>query len=243
MTDCWRLLQHFDAEPGFNMAVDEQLLLGGSSMPALRFYTWKPDALSLGYFQRWIDVPAAEQAGAVVRRLTGGGAIHHARELTFSLTAPLDHPLYRGPVRASYERVHRAIATVLADYGVRASLRGEQAVTSDAPQTGMCFHKSTDLDLVWDQGKGLGSAQRRTAGRVLHHGSIKLGKTSLEPGIASLESHAPELEPRELAEAMLAAFPELLEMKFEHDELAAQELDRAQTRSNHFRSSTFLHRR
>jgi len=243
LTDCWRLLQHFDAEPGFNMAVDEQLLLGGSSMPTLRFYTWKPDALSLGYFQRWVDVPAAEEASIVVRRLTGGGAIHHARELTFSLTAPLDHPLYRGPVRESYERVHRAIAMVLADYGARASLRGEQVVTSDVPETGMCFHKSTDLDLIWDAGKGLGSAQRRTAGRVLHHGSLKLGTTELETGIASLESHAPELEPEELARALQAAFPELLGMKLERGELAPSELDRAQSRSNHFRSSTFLHRR
>ena len=242
MTDRWRLLQHFEAEPGFNMAVDEQLLEGGHS-PTLRFYTWKPDALSLGYFQRWTDVPAAENAGVVVRRLTGGGAIHHARELTFSLTAPVTHPLYRGPVRDSYRRVHDAIAAVLLKYGVRAELRGEQAVRSDLADTGMCFHKSTDLDLVWDGGKGLGSAQRRTGGRVLHHGSIKIGCTNLEPEISTLNAHAGELTAEELAQALRAAFPGLLGFELQPEELTRDERERAEARAAHFRSSSFLHRR
>ena len=56
----------------------------------------------------------ATRAGALVRRITGGGAIHHQRELTFSLGLPLDHPLYAGPVAASYERVHALIAAALA---------------------------------------------------------------------------------------------------------------------------------
>ncbi len=242
MTDRWRLLQHFEAEPGFNMAVDEHLL-GGGQFPTLRFYTWKPDALSLGYFQRWTDVPAAEKAGVVVRRLTGGGAIHHAEELTFSFTAPVTHPLYRGPVRDSYERVHDAIAAVLLEFGVHAELRGDQVVRSDVANTGMCFHKSTDLDLVWDGGKGLGSAQRRTGGRVLHHGSIKIGRTDLEPGISTLRSHASELTPENLAKGLRARFPELLGMEMEPDELTPGELARAEARAEHFRSSSFLHRR
>ena len=111
--ETWRLLESWDAEPGFNMALDEALLGRGGPSPTLRFYTWHPDTLSLGYFQRWRDVAGIEHAGSVVRRMTGGGAIHHANELTFSIAAPLDHPLYRGAVAASYERVHALIAEAL----------------------------------------------------------------------------------------------------------------------------------
>ena len=102
----WRLLTTWDGEPGWNMALDEALLQGRAARPTLRLYTWRPAALSLGYFQRWSDVPAAAAAPAVVRRLTGGGAIHHDLELTFSIAAPADHPLYRGELANSYGRVH-----------------------------------------------------------------------------------------------------------------------------------------
>ena len=225
------------------MAVDEALLQSGAAPPTLRFYTWSPAALSLGYFQRWTDVPAAERAGTVVRRLTGGGAIHHARELTFSLTAPENHPLYRGPVRASYERIHTAIATVLSEFGIEAQLRGEGSVSSDQAETGMCFHKSTDLDLIWNRGKGLGSAQRRTGGRVLHHGSIKIGASEFEPGIATLDCKAQDLSAEDLAERLIARFPSLLGLETSPGQLSSEELTGARARCSYFCSAEFLHRR
>jgi lipoate-protein ligase A len=164
----WRLITTWGAAPGFNMGLDEALLESAGSPPTLRFYTWHPATLSLGYFQRFDDVPAAAQARAVVRRITGGGAIHHVNELTFSITAPLEHRIYAGPVAESYERVHRAIARSLRELGAPAELRGAAPLDSDRSATGMCFHESTPLDLAWNARKGVGSAQRRKAGRVLH---------------------------------------------------------------------------
>jgi lipoate-protein ligase A len=120
MNEPWRMITTWGAPPAFNMGLDEALLLNPDAQPTLRFYSWKPDTLSLGYFQKYAEVPATARAGAVVRRLTGGGAIHHVNELTFSFTAPEDHPLYCGPVRESYERIHAAIAEVLSEYGVEA---------------------------------------------------------------------------------------------------------------------------
>ncbi|MEO0650196.1 MAG: hypothetical protein AAFZ65_05920, partial [Planctomycetota bacterium] len=144
----------------------------------------------LGYFQRVADVPAAADRTPgldLVRRTTGGGAIHHARELTFSIAASLEHPLYAGPIANSYRRVHALIAEALAEFGVDATPRGEQPAASDRDGTGMCFHASHPLDLGWgeDWRKGVGSAQRRKHGRVLHHGSIKLAPDPLEPGVAT----------------------------------------------------------
>jgi len=243
LTERWRLLETWDVEPGLNMALDEALLLLGSAEPTLRFYTWKPDTLSLGYFQRWEAVPQRERAGAVVRRLTGGGAIHHANELTFSITALLDHPLYRGEVRSSYERVHAALAAAFAELGVRAGERGTARLRSDDATSGMCFHRSTDLDLAWDERKGVGTAQRRTRGRVLHHGSIKLGTTALEGPIATLREHAPDLDERSLARLLTAAFEARFDVRLEAGAATARELDHARERAEHFTSTAFLRRR
>src|SRR5204863_7144355 len=112
----------------FNMGLDEALLESEESPPTVRFYSWSPDTLSLGYFRKFADVPAAagepdhpgRKPGAIVRRITGGGAIHHTRELTFSIAAPLGHRLYAGPVAQSYMRIHDAIRSALSEVGVEA---------------------------------------------------------------------------------------------------------------------------
>ena len=203
--ESWRLITTWGAAPGFNMGLDEALLESFESPPTLRFYTWRPDTLSLGYFQRFADVAGTDRAGAVVRRITGGGAIHHVHELTFSITASLDDPVYRGPVAESYARVHEAIRAALAEIGVPAQARGARDLVSDREGTGMCFHKSSAEDLVWGSRKGVGSAQRRKAGRVLHHGSIKLGASALEGEIATAAEHRPGLSPEEFAPLLARA--------------------------------------
>ncbi len=241
--ETWRLLHTWDAEPGFNMALDEALLVRPASRPALRFYTWHPTALSLGYFQRWRDVPEIERAEAVVRRLTGGGAIHHAQELTFSIAAPQRQGVFRGELRASYGRVHAAIAAALLELGVRARPREERDLRSDRVTSSMCFRRSTPFDLAWDGAKGVGSAQRRTGGRVLHHGSIKLGRSELEGPIAAVWDHAPGLEPAELAARLEQSFAEHFDLALEPDEPSAEELAHARARAAHFTGPAFVRRR
>src|SRR5688572_23306216 len=211
----WRLITTWGATPDFNMGLDEALLLTHGLPPAVRFYTWKPDTLSIGYFQKLSEVPGAERAGALVRRITGGGAIHHVRELTFSISAPLSLPLYAGSVSDSYSRVHAAIARALAEFGVDAHPRGGEALASDRAGSGMCFHHSTAHDLAWDGRKGVGSAQRRKGGRVLHHGSIKLGSSPLEGDIASLESRQRGLKPDAFAPVLRKAFEQAFDMRLE----------------------------
>ncbi|MCZ6596698.1 MAG: hypothetical protein O7B99_03570 [Planctomycetota bacterium] len=235
----WRLIRTWAAEPGFNMALDEALLLGTEARPTLRFYTWRPDALSLGYFQRFDEVAGKERAGALVRRLTGGGAIHHARELTFSIVASEEHPLYRGPVAESYDRVHRAIAAALAPLGIRAAPRGDASLASDVEASGMCFHRSTAIDLAWEGRKGVGSAQRRTGGRVLHHGSIKVGHTPLDSGVATVGAHSPA----EVADLVQASFAQAFAAAFREEPATDIELAHARERADHFGSEAFLRRR
>jgi len=241
--EVWRLLTTWRGEPGFQMALDEALLQSRVDRPTLRFYTWEPAALSLGYFQRFEDVPRVAGAPVVVRRLTGGGAIYHAQELTFSIATPAHHPLYAGPIAASYARVHAWIAATLADLGVQADLRGERALASDRDGTGMCFHRSTNLDLAWDGAKGVGSAQRRTGGRVLHHGSIKLDATPLEAGVAGLRDREPALTPEGLAQRLVARLSRALAVETEPAEPEQHELRQAFARAAFFRSPEFVRRR
>lgn len=239
----WRLLCTWRGEPGWNMALDEALLASAEPLPVLRFYTWEPAALSLGYFQRWATLAQRASGTVVVRRFSGGGAIHHADELTFSIAGPASHALFRGEVRHSYERAHALLAAALARHGVTAALRGARAVSSERAGTGMCFHESTDLDLVWDGAKGVGSAQRRTGGRVLHHGSIKLGRTTLEEGVAVLRAHAPEVTPEGLAAEIAREFERALGLTLVADEVRAEEAEFARARADFYRSEAFVRRR
>lgn len=225
--ESWRLVVTWGADPSFNMGLDEALLEAAEAPPTLRLYSWAPDTLSLGYFQSLTDVPGHERAKALVRRITGGGAIHHVRELTFSIAASLDHPIYRGPIGDSYARVHAAIADALRGLGVEATARGTTQLASDREGTGMCFHASTPLDLAWDGRKGVGSAQRRKHGRVVHHGSIKMGDSVLETGVATLPGRGSNPGPAELGALLVESMAKRFDLAFERAVPDAVERGRA----------------
>jgi lipoate-protein ligase A len=246
--ESWRLITTWGADPAFNMGLDEALLASHGAPPTLRFYTWKPDTLSLGYFQKLSDVAGHEKARALVRRITGGGAIHHVNELTFSITAPAAHPLYAGPIAGSYARVHDAIRAALLELGVESKLRGEEALPSDVEGSGMCFHHSTALDIAWAGGdgilrKGVGSAQRRSKGRVLHHGSIKLGTSPLEGRIATLKERLVAVDLHDVARTLRASFARHFEVGLEAAVPDADERDDARELGKRYVDPAFVRRR
>lgn len=249
MSERWRLVETWDSSPAVAMGLDEALLAAETERPVLRFYTWRPEALSLGYFQRFADVPAAGDAAHVVRRITGGGAIHHhAGELTFSIVAPAEHALYHGEVGASYARVHAVLIDALLAAGFArnaapslAAKRG--GLRSDVAGTGMCFHASTPLDVVWGARKGIGSAQRRTGGRVLHHGSIKLGPSPLEPEVATADAAGVVLTPPAFAAHVRAACERAWNVTFEAVQPTADERAEAEARGARYAEPAFVRRR
>ncbi|MGE3818287.1 MAG: biotin/lipoate A/B protein ligase family protein, partial [Isosphaeraceae bacterium] len=151
-------------------------------------YEWSEPTLSLGYFQsiaevegnaRWRGVP-------VVRRPSGGGAILHDREVTFTLAMPIDHPLSRRS-SALYRAVHDAVSRTLSDLGVLAIRRGTTRDQSDDRiRPFLCFQDRDPEDLVVGPWKLVGSAQRRRAGAVLQHGSLPLGRSKWTPELPGL---------------------------------------------------------
>jgi lipoate-protein ligase A len=239
----WRLLETWDATPAQAMGLDEALLLSAGAPPTLRLYTWKPDTLSLGYFQKLAEVPGRDRASAIVRRITGGGAIHHVEELTFSITVERDHPLYAGPISESYRRVHAAVIDALRALGLPAVLREDSPTLSDRHGTGMCFHQSTPLDIIWNGRKGVGTAQRRSRDRILHHGSIKLGSSILEGEIATTAECGREHSAREMAEVLIEACSARFQVALESCQPEAGEVDAASSLGERFLDRDFVHRR
>lgn len=168
----------------FNMQFDEMLvrhLLEGNGVPTVRVYRWKPWAISLGYHQDMsdIDMSLCKKNGIdVVRRPTGGRAILHAEELTYSVVMPAD----RRGIHQVYNDISKALVEGLKEFGVMVSLQRSQpdfARMYKNPSSIPCFSSSARYEIEWNGRKLVGSAQRRYSGGsgdvVLQHGSILCG--------------------------------------------------------------------
>lgn len=181
------------------MALDEALLESAveGAPAAMRWYQWEEPTLSLGYFQSPEEVPPAFAAAKipVVRRLSGGGAILHDQEWTYSLALPAEHPHAAKPSEL-YLTIHRALIRVLREAGYHVCLRKEAPEATGMAGAFLCFSRGDDFDVVLGSHKVLGSAQRRRRGAVLQHGSLVL-RASLRapqfPGLFEL-CQAPQAE-------------------------------------------------
>lgn len=178
-------------QPGaWNMAVDEALLETASAEGGmcLRFYHWSRPTLSLGYFQELAqrEKHLGSREADVVRRSTGGGAILHDGELTYSFTC-VAGPRSSAISQHYYYAFHETAIELLAPYGASARL-----VTSDtapqAPQPFLCFQRRATGDVVVGEHKILGSAQRRHQRGLLQHGSLLLATSPLAAELPGLES-------------------------------------------------------
>lgn len=176
----WRLLDTGWQDGATNMAIDEALMAGvssGNSPPTLRFYGWDPACLSLGYAQKWTvaDVDACTRNGwEIVRRPTGGRAILHIDELTYSVCVPDTEPRVRGGLLASYRRLSDALAAGLEGLGLtlaRAQPQGDNGSGDEGPA---CFDRPSNFEITVDGRKLVGSAQARKKGVVLQHGALPL---------------------------------------------------------------------
>jgi lipoate-protein ligase A len=162
-----------------NMAMDEAILnsiIHGSSLPTLRFYAWEPACLSLGYGQPASDADVeriAHRGWQIVRRATGGRAILHAHELTYSIMFPDTHPIAEGGIVESYRRISRALMVGLEKLGLNTQATPKTERLYDAGP--VCFEVPSHYEIVTGDGRKLiGSAQLRRRGGVLQHGTLPL---------------------------------------------------------------------
>ncbi len=211
------------------MAVDEVLLHWAAAEGgcAWRFYQWAEATLSLGYFQSVSDRqkhPPSRNC-PLVRRASGGGAIIHDIELTYSFVVSAEHALSFGR-RRLYDAVHAVLVETLAEFGVEASLFEAANPSRTCENPFLCFQRRSPGDVVVESGhKVAGSAQRRLGGAILQHGSVLLdcSPTAPElPGLNQFGRHKIKIE--ELIASWRQRIERELLLEFDSDRLTDDEL-------------------
>jgi len=253
----WRVLITPSARGAWNMAVDEAILeaVGRSeSIPTLRLYSWQPPCLSLGYAQPYADVDASRLAACgwdLVRRPTGGRAILHTDELTYSVIGLQNEPRLKGDLLESYHRLSGALLAALHLLGLPALAQSLSPQIQDGHSKGpVCFEVPSNYEITVDGKKLIGSAQARRHASVLQHGSLPLwgdlrritqalcydNEQEREEAAARLLTRATTVETvlgyriewDTAAQAMAAAFEKELTLKLQPANLTPTEVQRAE---------------
>ena len=247
----WRILHTPAATGAWNMAVDEAILthtLTGESLPTLRLYSWEPACLSLGYAQPATDVDQqalAAHGWQMVRRVTGGRAILHTDELTYSVSGPEDNPILAGDILSSYRRLSEAILQALEIIGLQVRAMPKEDAPKGPQTDPVCFEVPSNYEITAGGKKLVGSAQSRRKGGVLQHGTLPLygdltritqalvfdSEETRENAAQRLLARATTIEAfsgvkptwEQAAQAFEQAFTEVLDITFEPGELTPGE--------------------
>jgi len=205
-----------------NMAIDEALH-EAARVPSIRFYRWNSPALSFGYFGRFADVADYAAERDLVRRWTGGGMVFHGEDLTYSIVIPSRDPAFGESSMAIYAAVHAALRGALAANGHAAELATVAALHERRSQINSavtnrrysnCFANPVRADVMIDDRKIAGAAQRRTRSGLLQQGSIQgvdLGNDFAERFARALSANCSE---RKINEEVLNRARELAYCKY-----------------------------
>ncbi|MCD8842935.1 biotin/lipoate A/B protein ligase family protein [Staphylococcus gallinarum] len=183
MTETWNFINTGSNDPFYNMALDEALLnfvSRGEIDPVIRFYTWNPATLSVGYFQRLtkeIDIDKVKEKGyGMVRRQTGGRGVLHDKELTYSVIVPESHPEMPSTITEAYRVISEGLLQGYKELGLDAYFAiprsKEERDKLKQPRSAVCFDAPSWYELVVEGRKIAGSAQVRQKGVILQHGSL-----------------------------------------------------------------------
>lgn len=252
----WRLIHTPPSTGAWNMAVDESVLehiYRGEVKPTLRLYSWNPPCLSLGHAQSFKDVDIERlhaQGWEVVRRLTGGRAILHTDELTYSVTGSAEDPVLAGGVLESYNRLAQALLHAVQSLSVPVEMKEHEDGHTQQNLNPVCFEVPSTYEITVNGKKLIGSAQARKKEGVLQHGSLPLtgnltricdalvfenesarqnAKERLLARATTVESVlgvAPSWDAA--AQAFVEGFEAKLGIQFERGELSRSELQRAE---------------
>jgi lipoate-protein ligase A len=253
----WRLLISVPSRGAWNMAVDEAILEAVDNKlvpPTLRLYAWDPPCLSIGYAQSMMDVDIVRLEALGwdwVRRPTGGRAILHTDELTYSVIAPQSDPRVSGGVLESYQRLSLALLTALRNLNIPAMSLPNHMVNRNQEAGAVCFEIPSNYEIVVNEKKLIGSAQARRKNIVLQHGTLPLwgdltritkaltfsDEAKRNTAAVRLLSHATTVEMvlgyrlswDDAAKAFISSFQSELNVELRSGELTSQEISRAHT--------------
>lgn len=247
----WRVIYDKPLIGSYNMAIDEAIMHSvaqGFSQPTLRFYAWHPYCLSLGYGQRIrdADIGRLEAHGwDIVRRPTGGKAILHGDELTYSVSLPKDHDLAQGDIVESYRRISEALLLSLQYLGLAPA--SEQQAKGNSGLGPVCFEVPSHYEITSNGKKLIGSAQVRRRDGILQHGTLplygditricdvlaydneqerQLAKESVAERATTLEAVLGEtISWNEVANVVAQGFAKTFDLDFEIGELSEYEVE------------------
>jgi lipoyl(octanoyl) transferase len=235
----WNFLDTGSNLGSYNMAVDEELLgraQMGDRVPVLRFYGWNPPAVSLGRFQKIeeaVNIEACRRCGFdIVRRITGGRAVLHRYELTYSVISRTDNPLFPPNVHGTYKVIAEGLLEGLRNLSISAEIVSRASRHAHLVETRAngpsCFSSPSWYEIVVNGKKIIGSAQRRLSVAFLQHGSILIDydpllEAAVIPGggtSSTITSIQQELNRNitlaEIKQAFLRGFQSRLEIDFQH---------------------------
>lgn len=243
-----RLIPLSSHSAAMNMAIDQAILqsVDAGGPPTLRFYGWSRPSLSLGYFQKLADRNQHHPSKSIdcVRRSTGGGAIVHHRELTYSIALPTPRN-DTGARQELYRAAHDGFIRTLAKHGVRATRHADITGRLSAEADFLCFRRRTDDDLIVCGYKVLGSAQRRSRSAVLQHGSLLIQASEFAPelpGLSDLMSR--RIDAGEFARVFAEDLAAALQLQWAQGALSDAENGlAAEIEQSRFGSSDWINRR
>ena len=236
----WRFLVDPPLSPELNMAIDEAISIAfseGKVSPTLRLYRWSVPSLSIGSFQKlesdWLGFLKTKSI-PLVRRMTGGRALLHDQELTYSVVSSTRDPFFSEGIKGTFYTIANGLIAGLRQLGVDAEIhspaRGER---TNRPHPSLCFASTSWYEITAGGKKLIGSAQRRWVSHFLQHGSLILEKSKIENSLLSgnqiaLAELLPGLPPTErLEEAFRSGFEAALPISLKSGSLTEEELARA----------------
>ncbi|WMZ55958.1 lipoate--protein ligase family protein [Staphylococcus pseudintermedius] len=276
MTETWHFMNTGSHHPYYNMALDEALLnfvSRGEIDPVVRFYTWNPPTLSIGYFQRLskeIDIEKVKEKGyGLVRRQTGGRGVLHDKELTYSVIVPEAHPDMPQTVTEAYRVISGGLLEGFKSLGFDAHFAvprsKEEREKLKQPRSSVCFDAPSWYELVVEGKKIAGSAQMRQKGVILQHGSIlqdvdiddlfdmfifknerlkaKMKEAFVEKAVAINDLSNETITLAQMEVAFKEGFKKALDIEFKPLELTVAQQDEVKALEEKYRSEAFLYRK
>lgn len=276
MTETWNFINTGSQDPYYNMAMDEALLnfvSRGEIDPVIRFYTWNPATLSIGYFQRLqkeIDIEKVNEKGfGLVRRQTGGRGVLHDKELTYSVIVPESHPNMPSTITEAYRVISQGLLEGFKNLGFETYFAvprsKEEREKLKQPRSSVCFDAPSWYELVVEGRKIAGSAQTRQKGVILQHGSIlqdididelfdmfifkndrlkaKIKEAFVEKAVAINDISDTHITLSEMEKAFEEGFKTGLSIEFKPLELSEQQLAEVKELEEKYRSDDWMFRK
>ncbi|MDD5772514.1 MAG: biotin/lipoate A/B protein ligase family protein [bacterium] len=227
MQKSWRLLPLEKNNPYWNMAVDEAVLISQSReslAPTLRFYTWDPPSVSLGYFQKITEEDKKKWKKLkipVVRRLSGGRAVFHNHDLTYSFIIRENLNLLPKNISASCNLIGECLCRGLKSFGIDQKLTEVNNTLTLNIKNKNCFNIFSKGEILINKRKLVGSAQVRKKGVILQHGSILMNdlpvweNTDPSKMITLKEILGREIRSEEIIPFIVSGFESVFNSKFE----------------------------